>query len=417
MTIRFAFRHCWNTRRLNGFTLTRNPADVYMGQSSKFVPYFVRRSSSCTISAAEKSIVLEPTKDQLRLVVLQSTIPFIGFGIMDNALMIIAGDAIDSSLCVTFGFSTMCAAAIGNIISDLAGVGLGTIIEDFAEKLKLPVAVLTHSQRQLRSVRFANQFGNALGLTIGCIIGMFPLFFIDSKAIEKRKRTEAIEALCRDVVIEAKGLISADSTCLFLVVEEDVDLPWNMDKHLEPSPYLSKSKQDLLHDWNDDESEPKIRRKKDFVAKSVDSAVYSSSKISIPFGSGIVSIAAGLRKSILVQKGDPQMENIYTKGLTIQPEEISSVICVPVFSKEHKVIAVLEGINKRGADGFDRKDLKILQALAAHVSVALQTLCAVDEDDTRVRLKDMIQILKANARKEKQAHDTARIETQEESKG
>ena len=37
---------------------------------------------------------------------------------MDNALLIIAGDAIDSSIGVMFGLSTMCAAAIGNLISD-----------------------------------------------------------------------------------------------------------------------------------------------------------------------------------------------------------------------------------------------------------------------------------------------------------
>lgn len=102
------------------------------------------------------------------------------------------------------------------------------------------------------------------------------------------------------------------------------------------------------------------------------------------------------------------MENLYSKGLTIQPEEVASVICVPVFSKDHKVIALLEGINKKGDEGFEMSDVKILQTLAAHVSVALQTLTAVDEDDTKVRLKDMIQILKANARKEKEAHGISR---------
>lgn len=318
-------QHCVRIIKIKDCNLSAGVARVSGGWSKKSKSsscvrfnlnhqYTNRRQFTSSSNSTESISVVEPTKDQLRLVALQATIPFIGFGIMDNALMIIAGDAIDSSMCVTFGFSTMCAAAIGNIISDLAGVGLGTIIEDFAEKLKLPVAVLTHSQRQLRSVRFANQFGNAIGLTIGCIIGMFPLLFIDSKAIEKKKRTEAIEHLCRDVVIEAKELIGADSTCLFLVVEEEVDLPWNMDKHHEPSPYLSKSKQDLIHDWNDVESEVRGRRKKEFVAKSVDSAVYDSSKpITIPFGSGIVSLATGLRKPVVVKR----YVNIYEKTVNI----------------------------------------------------------------------------------------------------
>lgn len=91
---------------------------------------------------------------------------------------------------VKLGISTMCAAALGNIISDLAGVALGTIIEDAVVKwsnrlekltkgrIRLPpMPKLTYEQRNLRSVRFSTQMGCAVGITIGCIIGMFPLLF------------------------------------------------------------------------------------------------------------------------------------------------------------------------------------------------------------------------------------------------
>lgn len=102
---------------------------------------------------------------------------------------------------MTLGISTMCAAALGNIISDIAGVAFGTIIEDTLmkfsksiEKLsggrwKLPpVPKLSHEQRNLRSVRFSNQLGCAIGLTVGCVIGMFPLlFFEDEKKIHEKK--------------------------------------------------------------------------------------------------------------------------------------------------------------------------------------------------------------------------------------
>jgi hypothetical protein len=94
---------------------------------------------------------------------------------------------------VTLGISTMCAAAIGNIISDICGVAFGTVIEDtvakFSKRFKIPpMPKLTHEQRNLRSVRFSNQFGCALGLTIGCTIGMFPLlFFEDEKKTDGSK--------------------------------------------------------------------------------------------------------------------------------------------------------------------------------------------------------------------------------------
>jgi len=112
----------------------------------------------------------EPSQRQLRLVALHNVIPFIGFGIMDNAILIIAGDAIDTSLGVLLGISTMCAAAIGNIVSDVAGILFGTLIEDVATRLNLPNPNITEEQRQLRSVRVANQIGCAIGIVIGTFV-------------------------------------------------------------------------------------------------------------------------------------------------------------------------------------------------------------------------------------------------------
>jgi len=89
----------------------------------------------------------EPSKRDLRLVALNVGVPFIGFGIMDNALLIVAGDAIDASLGVALNISTMCAAALGNIVSDIAGVLCGTIIEDFCAKIGLPTPKITEAQR------------------------------------------------------------------------------------------------------------------------------------------------------------------------------------------------------------------------------------------------------------------------------
>lgn len=94
----------------------------------------------------------------------------------------------------------MCAAAIGNIISDICGVAFGTLIEDaiarFSQRIEKmsggrwtlpPLPKLSHDQRNLRSVRLSNQLGCAIGLTVGCIIGMFPLVFFEE---EKKKGNE-----------------------------------------------------------------------------------------------------------------------------------------------------------------------------------------------------------------------------------
>jgi hypothetical protein len=56
-------------------------------------------------------------------------IPAIGFGFVDNFLMIIAGDYIDNSIGVVFGISTLAAAGLGNLVSDWGGIGLQGVIE------------------------------------------------------------------------------------------------------------------------------------------------------------------------------------------------------------------------------------------------------------------------------------------------
>ncbi|KAG7374728.1 GAF sensor-containing diguanylate cyclase [Nitzschia inconspicua] len=166
--------------------------------------------------------VPEPPFKTLKLVAFTTSIPFVGFGFMDNAILVLAGDAIDTTLGVMLGMSTLCAAAIGNIISDLCGIGLGTLIEDFcANTLKLPVPQLTTAQRQLRSVRYASQFGTAVGMTIGCILGMFPLLFIDTNKADKLRKKAQLQNLFQDVLLEGKSLVSAETTTLYLRVNKD----------------------------------------------------------------------------------------------------------------------------------------------------------------------------------------------------
>ena len=91
----------------------------------------------------------EPTNEQLKIVAIHQAIPFIRFGIMDNAILILAGETIDIYLGMTLGISTMCAAAIGNIISDVCGVGLGTVIEDALLSWSKKIEIITKGRVKL----------------------------------------------------------------------------------------------------------------------------------------------------------------------------------------------------------------------------------------------------------------------------
>ena len=112
---------------------------------------------------------------QFRAVALNSAVPFIGFGFMDNSVMILAGESIETSLGVGLGLSTMAAAACGNTVSDIVGIGLSNKIEAFADTLGFGMPALNKVQRASTSVRLAKIVGATTGVTIGCFLGAFPL--------------------------------------------------------------------------------------------------------------------------------------------------------------------------------------------------------------------------------------------------
>ena len=73
-------------------------------------------------------------------------IPFIGFGFLDNFIMILAGEYIEHTIGLTFHFSVMACAALGNTISDVCGIGLAGYVETLCVKMGLPVPTLTPAE-------------------------------------------------------------------------------------------------------------------------------------------------------------------------------------------------------------------------------------------------------------------------------
>ena len=65
-------------------------------------PVYPRRllsgSSKSTKPGSSGDIPKDPSTSQLRAAFVCSAVPFVGFGIMDNAIMIVSGDYIDHTL-------------------------------------------------------------------------------------------------------------------------------------------------------------------------------------------------------------------------------------------------------------------------------------------------------------------------------
>uniref|UniRef100_K3WR93 Transmembrane protein 65 n=1 Tax=Globisporangium ultimum (strain ATCC 200006 / CBS 805.95 / DAOM BR144) TaxID=431595 RepID=K3WR93_GLOUD len=151
------------------------------------------QNAAAAIAAATSST--EPATvsyQDLKYVALQYGLPFIGFGFVDNAIMILAGDYIDLTLGVSLGISSMAAAGIGNTISDIAGLGLGNVVEDLCARLGLPTPVLTPEQLMLKQTRFAKVVGSSIGITIGCLLGMTPLLFLETREDHAKNKKQDV---------------------------------------------------------------------------------------------------------------------------------------------------------------------------------------------------------------------------------
>ena len=454
----------FNTQRPRNIARTAHNGISRVGSKEEILTKPTRRWLSAEVPVAEATTKSngdlpppEPTSIQLRLVALAQMIPFIGFGVMDNAILIIAGDAIDTSLGVMLGISTMCAAAIGNIISDVAGVMLGTAIEDFVAKyFNLPSPNLTNAQRQLRSVRFANQFGCMVGIVIGCVIGMFPLLWIDPHKIDRMKREKHIETIFSDVVTEAKTLIGAESTCLYVRVSKEDEgkgeqksksMASNKSrtvggKSFEPASdgnyiyamYRGDSDQSSSDDGGSQPNPPPTSSSSlSGISRRLTGGagvLHDASDELLPLGRGIVSRAILTRKPWNIY--DVHSEPDFIEEREGLQRKVKHMIVVPVLDGHGNAIAAIQATNKlpiptkrtnrggvfsmaaskgtedddRASDdstdsssmeqsGFTDRDVQILVALASHISVSLQrSMYQASDDVEEVRLRDTIRILK-----------------------
>lgn len=137
---------------------------------------------------SESSVTL--TSNQIRQHFIKTSIPFVGFGFLDNFIMIISGSEIESYFGLSLGISAMAAAGLGNTLSDIIGLQAGGVIEALSDKLGIVDPDLTKEQMKSKAVRFLTILASIVGITIGCLLGMIPLLFIDTeKEIDKVIRT------------------------------------------------------------------------------------------------------------------------------------------------------------------------------------------------------------------------------------
>lgn len=178
----------------------------------------IRKSFSSNASqqkiATPQTEIPIPNKDQLRAHYISNGLPMVGFGLMDQTVMIQAGNAIDCTLGVTFGLSTLSAAAVGGLVSNASGIFFGGTLASLAKRAGLPSSNLTAQQRSLSFIKRNRLFSQAVGVLLGCTLGLINLFFIDterSSSLKLQHMTEenefAFEVECHNDNPNATTLI------------------------------------------------------------------------------------------------------------------------------------------------------------------------------------------------------------------
>ncbi|XP_067943088.1 transmembrane protein 65-like [Watersipora subatra] len=144
------------------------------------------------LSTHSSGKVTMPSPSQLRYVAIFSGVPFIGFGILDNTIMLTAGEYIDITFGAWLGITTMAAAALGNMISDVLGITTAGFVEQTALKFGLKAPPITLEQMSLRRTRIMANLGRCIGVCIGCLLGMWPLlvFTKDKSEAEDKSKSD-----------------------------------------------------------------------------------------------------------------------------------------------------------------------------------------------------------------------------------
>ncbi|KAL7541528.1 hypothetical protein ACHAXR_011001 [Thalassiosira sp. AJA248-18] len=252
----------------------------------------------------------------------------IGFGFMDNLVMISAGEAIDQTFGVALGISTMTAAGFGQCFSDVAGNLSGGMVDAACTKLNLPHHGLTENQLDMKISRIYRIAGACVGVVTGCLLGMSCLMFMDTDAADRARRAKELKSIFNHVMTEGKTLFQAERSSLFMLDEEKNEL------------------------WSQ-------------VATGTEGIIKVKADVGI--------VGACVKSGELINITDAYEDKRFFAGVDKETEfRTKSILAIPVKDDEGKIIGAIQMINKQSKDdgsdsAFTADDEKLVKMMAAHV--------------------------------------------------
>lgn len=353
----------------------------------------------------------QPSWLNLRRHFVACAVPMIGFGMMDNTIMIHAGEFIDEHLGLVLGLSTMASAAAGQVVSDFTGVIFGGTLEAAASKLGLPHPRLSDQQRQMSVVKFMGTAGSAVGVLCGCMIGMGNIFLLDLNKVERQKKQAELQTICKTFALDGPAQFEAER-CTLYFLDSDPSYLWTFAKRWQLSSaqltefktftreqnYSDGAITSALADLNFKASEIAHLVRKSQESSSEDFKVYLEQQLEKP--TKIKLREGGTKRHVAETKlllnvpkvfSDPRFAGTHRDSGS--GTRACSVLVCPILSRRTgEVLGMFEVINKKpkkgrtqgetpGCCSFTEVDEKLILMMCGHVANIVHTIC---DDDAQL---------------------------------
>lgn len=114
-------------------------------------------------------------------------------------------------------------------------------------------------------------------------------------------------------------------------------------------------------------------------------------EIRFPASQGIAGFVARNREILRIRDAysDPRFNPTVDRETAYRTR---SILCAPVINSRSELVGVIEALNKRTSPGFDEEDEELMEALAAHVCVALERAYLVERFAEQERLHEALRL-------------------------
>ncbi|KYO03035.1 GAF domain-related protein, putative, partial [Plasmodium reichenowi] len=276
-----------------------------------------------------------------------SSIPMIGFGFMDQFIMIRLGDIFDASIGVTFGISTLCAASFGQLCSDTFGIFFGYVLNYLLQTYKIIQPIKYDIKNKV--YQYCTLIGSVLGILFGCALGMLQLIFIDTTKSERLKKKKELDFIFQMVMCDCSNVLNCEASTLFV---------------------YDKAKNEL---WS-----KAIHGRKNIIKISADSDE-KSFNLWVLRNKEIINCKDVANHELFNPSHDEKF-NFKTK----------TILAAPILDKNDEVVGVLMFLNKLRSHGgyFTRDDEKLAEMMCKHISIFMEKFHYISEGDKKMIIFD-----------------------------